>query len=87
MCQVSVVPTNTEMKDLIERFWSTESFGVTPIEVTKYTAKEQRALDILESTFKNLGGKCQVDFPWATDNPYFPNNRCVASLQAVGEKI
>jgi len=43
----------------------------------KYTAKEQRALDILESTFKNLGGKCQVGFPWATDNPYFPNNRDV----------
>jgi len=78
VCKVSVVPTDTEMKDLIERFWSTESFGVTPTEVTKYTAKEQRALDILESTFKNLGGKCQVGFPWATDNPYFPNNRDVA---------
>ncbi|KFD65639.1 hypothetical protein M514_22234 [Trichuris suis] len=60
---------------LLERFWSTESFGTKPNVKSRGTMELWNCESILKASTRKRGSRYEVGLLWKNPNPELPNNR------------
>ncbi|CDW61149.1 DUF1758 domain containing protein, partial [Trichuris trichiura] len=63
------------VETLLERFWSTESFGTKPNVRLRRPVEIERSEAILKTSTRKRGSRYEVGLLWKNLNPELPNNR------------
>ena len=69
------------LTDSLERFWTTESFGVIPGTKVHMSPEEKKGLAILEATIRHNGERYEVGLMWKSKDVKLPDNRSDAMRQ------
>ncbi|XP_046651040.1 uncharacterized protein LOC124342113 [Daphnia pulicaria] len=86
---VNGISPTLQLIDLVQKFYSTETFGVD-IQATKPSSPEDAlAISILKSSILNIRCGWQVDLLFKSPNPNMPNNRAhaVSRFYAVERRL
>ncbi|XP_043482111.1 uncharacterized protein LOC122511116 [Leptopilina heterotoma] len=64
-----------EINEQIREFWTTESFGVSPVKKSLSSVEEQRAKEIIDKTLRRVNDRWEVGLLWKTDQEVLPESR------------
>ena len=71
-------PSLDDLHRLVERLWSTETFGCACDEDVSLLVEDRRALATMEDSIKKVSGHYEVGMLWRADSVTLPNNRVQA---------
>jgi hypothetical protein len=75
---VGLLTQDETLHGTMERFWTTEAFGVTHDYTRSTSLEDKKSEEILEKTTSLVDGRYQVGLLWKDPNSTLPNNRSVA---------
>ena len=78
---VNLLTCNSDEDDLsrqVERFWQTESFGVSVNLDQSRSVEDQRTLKLMDSKTRFVDGHYEVPMLWKNPDAQLPNNRAMA---------
>jgi len=76
---------NDKLHNAVERFWTVESYGTVEKDSSVLMSdQDKRAMEILEKTSINVGGRYSIGLLWKYDNPKLQNNTCLAISRLKG---
>ncbi|XP_064635241.1 uncharacterized protein LOC135492615 [Lineus longissimus] len=70
---------DAELKEEIERFWRSESFGVRHVEESSLSIEDRKAIQILEETTRLVNGHYEIGMLWRDSESPLPDNKSIAS--------
>ena len=72
-----------ELRQQLERLWKTDFENMEVETKVCASVEDQRALEIMEGSLREVNGHFQVALPWRHDPPYLPNNKVMAERRAL----
>ncbi|XP_064622140.1 uncharacterized protein LOC135484496 [Lineus longissimus] len=70
---------DAKLKEEIERFWRSESFGVRHAEESSLSIEDRKAIQILEETTRLVNGHYEIGMLWRDSESPLPDNKSIAS--------
>lgn len=71
---VMTIEEDNEMRNMMKQYFSTEDFGVKPVENLPKSKEEKRAENIITDTLKYVGNKYEIGMLFKEDNVQFPDS-------------
>ena len=72
-----------ELRQQLETLWKTDFENMEVETKVCASVEDQRALEIMEGSLREVNGHFQVALPWRHDPPYLPNNKVMAERRAL----
>ena len=72
-----------ELRQQLERLWKTDFENMEVETKVCASVEDQRALETMEGSLREVNGHFQVALPWRHDPPYLPNNKVMAERRAL----
>ena len=70
-------PPKYDTDELVNQFWHIEANEVH-LEHPVVSKDDRRAMEVFQSTVRNIGNRYEVGLPWTAENPQLPDNRKIA---------
>ncbi|XP_044766733.1 uncharacterized protein LOC123322778 [Coccinella septempunctata] len=67
-----------DLKDIMEKFYTTESFGTIPVSKFEVNEEDTRANEIMNRTIKQVGERYEIGLLWKNDECKMPNSYATA---------
>ena len=74
----NIPDSNRLLRNQLEKFWKTDFGDSLSDSKATLSVEDKRALEVLETSAKKVGGHYQLPLPWKPRPPCLPNNRFVA---------
>ncbi|XP_055632952.1 uncharacterized protein LOC129773379 [Toxorhynchites rutilus septentrionalis] len=71
---IMVIQQEEDMNEALQKYFSTEDFGVKLVKNLPKSAEEEKADEILKSTMKYKDGRYEVGLLWKDEETKFPNS-------------
>ena len=72
-----------ELRQQLERLWKTDFENMEVETKVCASVEDQRTLEIMEGSLREVNGHFQVALAWRHDPPYLPNNKVMAERRAL----
>jgi len=69
---------DSDLQEMVNRFWNTESFGVVPGKCKLVSEVDARAINILKNIISLVGDRYEVGLMWKHPDVVLPQNRSAA---------
>lgn len=70
----------------MKNYFTTESFGVTPLKHDFVSEKHQRALDVMHRTLRKVDGRYEIGLLFRSDNLKLPDSFPMATKRLISEE-